>query len=91
MEIGYYVKFKTGSHNDFIHYGKLIKENKKSYKIRFIWTNDNCIERNINKENVVGKIKKSDYDDWEYYFTYKLTYNISFKEASRSMVELDTI
>lgn len=62
MEIGDYVKFKTGSYKDFIHYGKIIKVNNKSYKIRFIWMHpDNCIERNIKKDNVLGKIKKSEY------------------------------
>ena len=87
---GTYVKFKVGRPlTQIIHYGKIIKENKKTYKIRFIWTNDNCIERNIEKENVMGKIKKSDYDDWEYCFTYKLS-ELPFQEASRSMLELQT-
>tara|TARA_R100000808_G_C2095949_1_gene114658 strand:- start:502 stop:774 length:273 start_codon:yes stop_codon:yes gene_type:complete len=89
MDVGNFVKFTTGSFNQIKHYGLILKVNKKTYKIRFVWANG-TIEKNIKKENVICDIPKDDYYYWEDKLGYNLC-SLPFNEAIKSLAELPYI
>ena len=89
MEVGKFVKFTTGSYNQVKHYGKIIKINKKTYKLRFVWANG-VIDKNIEKDNVICEIPKDDYNFWEDSLGYQLN-NLPFNVAIKSLAELPYI
>ena len=86
MEVGKFVKFTTGSFNQVKHYGKIIKINKKTYKLRFVWARG-VIDKNIERNNIICEIPKDDYNYWEDELGYKLNY-LSFKDSIDSLLEL---